>query len=267
MRQYRVFGATINGSVTGGKRVAVLDGADFTLAASSGAPLTAFITGRDASSVTVRFFNKDGTEKLESDSGALVVAHHAFGGNARVVMPGGTLEVWFEHSAYWSAQGAHTRLPSPLPDEAWLEALNVADAQCDRNLGIHCAGSSAKHNVVVPVWDDVLNRLKPNWERLETLLRDSGVNGAILAAFGTNRAHVNFRFFAPHKGVLEDNAGSYSLASLCGYLAALGSDGTYSLTAGQGYATGKPSSLRAQFRVRDHTALEASVGGTVEELR
>jgi PhzF family phenazine biosynthesis protein len=275
MKQYRVFGANIGGSITGGKRVAVVDSAvssspalseHSALAMASGAPLTAFITAQDASSVTVRFFKKDGTEKLESDSGALVIAHHVGMDTCRVIAPGGALEVRLEDGARWSAQGDHHVLPARLSEEAWLAALQVSQAQRDTGLEVLCAGSLEKHNLIVPVWEDALNRLKPDWELLSAHLEETGINGAILAAFGTNRAQVNFRFFAPHKGLREDNAGSYSLASLCGYLAPLAVNGTYNLSASQGYATGKPSSLRAKYIARNAVALNVNVGGTVEEI-
>ncbi len=268
-KQYRVFGALIGSSVTGGKRVAVMNASsdtDFAAAASAtGAPLTAFILARDDLSVTVRFFKKDGTEKLESDSGALVVAHH-IGMGCRVVMPASELTVKLEDDAYWSGQGEHHVLPAKRPEADWLEALQIAQPQRDTALDVLCAGSLDKHNLIMPIWDDALNRLKPNWDVLAQYLEESGINGAMVAAFGANRSHVNFRFFAPHKGLREDNAGSYSLASLCGYLAPLAVNGVYNLSAGQGYATGKPSSLRAKYIVRDATALAVNVGGTVEEI-
>jgi predicted PhzF superfamily epimerase YddE/YHI9 len=268
-KQYRVFGATINNSVTGGKRVAVLEipsDADFgAIARETGVPLTAFITAKDADSVNVRYFNKDGSEKPESDSAALVVAHH-LGGVRRVVAPGGTLEVTRDEDLYWTAQGEHHVLPPQRSEDEWLAALNVSQTQRERDLEVLCAGSPEKHNVIVPVWEDALNRLKPDWDMLAELLEGSGVNGAILAAFGANRSHVNFRFFAPHRGLKEDNAGSYSLATLCGYLAPLAVNGTYNLGASQGFATGKPSSLRAKYTVRNATALMVRVGGAVVEV-
>lgn len=268
-KQYRVYGALIGASVTGGKRVAVMDAeADTDLAAAagaSGAPLTAFILARDDLSVTVRFFKKDGSEKLEGDSGALVVAHHV-GMGRRVVMPASELTVKMEDGAYWSGQGEHHVLPAKRSEDQWLEALQIAHSQRDTGLEVLCAGSLEKHNLIVPIWDDALNRLKPDWDVLAARLEESNINGAIVAAFGANRSHVNFRFFAPHKGLREDNAGSYSLASICGYLAPLAVNGVYNLSAGQGYATGKPSSLRAKYIVRDATALAVNVGGTVEEI-
>jgi predicted PhzF superfamily epimerase YddE/YHI9 len=271
VKQYRVFGANINGSITGGKRIAVIESADSSqyvaLAMESGAPLTAFVAARDETAVTVRYFRKDGAEKPESDSGALVVAHHVSSGvGCRVVAPGGTLEVTSEDGAYWSAQGDHHVLPARLREDVWLEALQVSLAQRDSGLEVLCAGTLEKHNLIVPVWEDALNRLKPKFDLLTAHLLETGINGVILAAFGANRAHVHYRFFAPHRGIVEDNAGSYTLATLCGYLASLAVGGAYNLGGSQGYATGKPSSLRAKYIAASTTALAVSVGGAVQEV-
>ncbi len=274
MKQYRVFGRTLNGVTTGGKRVAVAESPDSNqmseVAQASESSLTAFIVSSDTNTADVRYFNRSGQEKPDSDSGALVVAHHLASGQLEtgfvVTTGGGSLTVKLEDGAYWSAQGDHHVLPSPLTDETWLADLNVSNAQRDPELSLFGAGTVDKYNLIVPVRDDALNRLKPDFDALSAHLLETGINGAILAAFGTNRAQVNFRFFAPHKGLREDNAGSFTLASLCGYLASLASNGVYNLTGAQGYAMGKPSSLRAKFIARDGVALAVGVGGTVEEV-
>jgi PhzF family phenazine biosynthesis protein len=270
MNFYRVFGTKTGSSSTGGKRFAVVDvdaSSDLeTLARGSGAPITAFVTARDEVGVHVRFFNKSGAEKLESDSGALAVAHHVGASQGcTVVSPAGSLEVRFEDGLYWTDQGDHHVLPLKLSVDAWLEALNAGHNDLEPRLDVLCGGTQAKHNVVVPVTSFALNRIKPRFEQLAQTCLEAGVNGVILAAMTSSRADVEFRFFAPHKGIQEDNAGSFTLASLCGYEAAHVSSGALDLTAAQGYATGKPSSLRARFEVRDNTALEVRVGGTVEE--
>ena len=78
---------------------------------------------------------------------------------------------------------------------------------------------------------------------------------------------MDFRFFAPRKGILEDNAGSFSLASLCGFRAMYTASGRYEWTAAQGYAMGKPSSLTARLIVRDSVAMAVQVGGRVARVQ
>jgi PhzF family phenazine biosynthesis protein len=270
MNFYRVFGMKTGASSTGGKRFAVVDADDSSdlqaLARDSGAPITAFVTARESSVIRVRFFNKNGDEKLESDSGALAVAHHVgTTSSCNVVSPAGSLEVRFEDGLYWTNQDDHHVWPLKLEVDAWLEALNAGRNDLDPKLDALCAGTQAKHNVVVPVTEFALNRVKPRFESLAQTCLEAGVNGVILACLTSSRADLEFRFFAPHKGVQEDNAGSFTLASLCGYEAAHVSSGALDLTAAQGYATGKPSSLRARFQVQNNVALEVRVGGTVEE--
>jgi PhzF family phenazine biosynthesis protein len=182
-----------------------------------------------------------------------------------LISPAGSLEVQVKDGLYWTNQGDHHVLPLKLSVEAWLEALNAGRNDLEPRLDVLCAGTAVKHNVVVPVSEFALNRIKPRFDLLARTCLEAGVNGVILACLTSSRADLEFRFFAPHKGIQEDNAGSFSLASLCGYEAAHVSSGACDLSAAQGYATGKPSSLRARFEVLNNAALEVRVGGTVEE--
>ena len=91
-----------------------------------------------------------------------------------------------------------------------------------------------------------------------------GTNGLVVAQWQTYPERVNLRFFAPHKGLPEDNAGSYTLASLAGYLAAevLGT-GYYQIEAWHGTS----SQLWVRFEVEDGQALGVEVGGSVEWIQ
>jgi PhzF family phenazine biosynthesis protein len=267
MKMYDVF----SGGPNGGKRFGVVDEAlpesvMSEVAISSNAALTAFIFhGKRSSPVEVRFFNNKGKEKLESDSGALVVAHHV-GSSCTVSMRGGNLEVTLEDGAYWTSQGDHHILPLRGEQDAWLEVLGLTQNDLEPGLTLLCAGTLEKHNLIVPVTPRALDAMHPDFEALANLLNMHQINGVIPAAFVSKRANLDFRFFAPHKGLLEDNAGSFSLASLCGYQAAHTPSGVYDLTAAQGYAMNKPSSLRAKFIARDSMALAVRIGGMVEAV-
>jgi PhzF family phenazine biosynthesis protein len=235
------------------------------IARSSGAPLTAFITETTGSRVNVRFFSSADKEKPESDSGALVVAHH-LGSSCTVVMPGGELPVELESGAAWTFQGDFHIWPTAFDESEWLEVLGIGSSDLDPFHKIHEAGNADKRNVVVSVNFSALDRIKPNLERVAELNTRTDTNGLILAAFDSPRAIADFRFFAPRKGILEDNAGSFTLASLCGYRAAYMAGGVYRWTVAQGHAMGKPSSLLARFNTRESMAQSVRVGGVVRKV-
>ena len=255
----------------GGKRFALVDQAVNLesmpeIARESSAPLTAFVTGQNGSRVDVRFFNALGKEKPESDSGALVVAHFV-GRSCTVVAPGAELPVTLEDGACWTAQGDHHLVPLQGSESDWLDALGVAPRMLEPMFGVHCAGQVDKFNAVVPVRFEALDAITPDLERVAELQRRTGVNGLIVAAFDSPRATLDFRFFAPARGIQEDNAGSNTLASLCGYRAAHLLSGLQDVSAAQGFAMGKPSSLRARYIARDSVSLAVRIGGIVSEHR
>ncbi len=259
------------GNLEGGKKFALVDTPVPLeimpeIAQGSGAPLTAFITGQNEARVEVRFFSASGKEKLESDSGALVVAHH-FGRSCTVIAPGGSLPVTLEDGVCWTAQGDQHLVPLVGQESDWLDALGLEAGMLETMFGVHCAGQMDKFNVIVPVRSEALDAIKPDLERITELQRETGVNGVIVVAFDSLRANVDLRFFAPAKGILEDNAGSNTLASVCGYRAAHLLSGVHDVIAAQGYAMGQPSSLRARYIARDSVALMVRVGGIVREHR
>ena len=241
------------------------------IAVSSQAPITAFITKpvlfaqpspSAKNTVSVRFFTNSGKEKLESDSGALVVAHHT-GASCSVQMQSGNLEVMLEADYVWTMQPDTHILPLPNADTAWLGALNLPASALETGLTVLCAGTLEKHNVIVPITEKSLE-FAPNFAALADLLQNHQLNGCIAVSFISSRATLEYRFFAPHKGLPEDNAGAFSLASICGYLAAHRPSGLQDIVAAQGYTMQKPSELRARFVARDSTALAVRVGGQVQ---
>ncbi|MEY4531486.1 MAG: hypothetical protein RLZZ156_2207 [Deinococcota bacterium] len=277
MKYYDVFKAESNG----GKRFAVIneplpESVMPEISVSSQAPITVFITNpvgsrlaspryaKAHSIVSVRFFTNSGKEKLESDSGALVVAFH-LGQSCTVQMQAGNLEVMLEDGYVWAAQPDTHILPCPSDSKIWLEALNLRSSDLETDLAILCAGTLDKHNLIVPIKESALE-FSPNFEALALLLKTHHLNGCIVVSFTSSRSNLEYRFFAPHKGLLEDNAGSFSLASLCGYKAAHMPSGVHDLIAAQGFQMGKPSELRVRFMSRDSMALAVRVGGQVESV-
>lgn len=252
---YDVFKAGENG----GKRFRVLENIPESVmpkvAAQSQAPITAFLEPNASG----RFFTKSGEEKLESDSGALVVAHH-LKKSCTVQMRGGNLNVMLEDGYAWAYLPDTHILPLSGTESDWLDALNIT--QLEDGLTMLCAGTLEKYNLIVPIKEHWLEKT-PDFATLAKLLEQHNLNGCIVAALTSSRANLEYRFFAPHKGLPEDNAGSFSLASLCGYLAAHTPSGMYDRVAAQGYQMGKPSELRARFVARDSTALAVRIGGRV----
>jgi PhzF family phenazine biosynthesis protein len=276
LEHYTVFAAASGG----GKHIAVTEGSKLSsdemqaIARESGAPLTGFVLGEDDAGVKIKFFTPS-KEKPESDSGALVVAEHRW--------RQGLLEVFMKanmngeilpvsgagHGGYWfSEQGDTSKLELELPKAQILEMLGLSTADVDSNFAI-AAGGASKVNIIVPVKSSsILDEITPNLEAMKALNLSSKTNGVIVfAANQTRGTDFEVRFFAPAKGILEDNAGSFTLASLCGYLvAAQKLEGQQSLTVTQGFSMGKPSKLEAKFVARDQKALAIQVGGEVVRI-
>jgi PhzF family phenazine biosynthesis protein len=273
---YRVFAAAPGG----GKHIAVTEAENLstaemqTIARESGAPLTGFILGEDNSGVLIRFFTQT-KEKLESDSGALVVAEHRWRKGLvevfmRASMNGDILPVsGVGYGGYWfSEQGRTSAFNLEIPERQLLDCLglNLADLNSDFVTGM--AGANKKNMVVAVKNSKVLDELKPDLDALKKLNLNTNTNGLIVFAPDQTRgADFDLRFFAPAKGILEDNAGSFTIASLCGFLvASLTLEGQHQLQFSQGYAMAKPSKLEAKFDSIEGNALKIRVGGAVERI-
>ncbi len=273
---YRVFAAAPGG----GKHIAVTEANNLstdemqTIARASGAPLTGFILGEDSSGVLIKFFTPI-KEKPESDSGALVVAEHRWRKGLvevfmRANMNGDVLAVsGVGHGGRWfSDQGDTSGLQLELSTNRVLESLglNLKDLHPDFGIG---TGGASKINIIVPVKNQIiLEAIKPNLEAIKTLNIETKTNGLIVFSPDQTRGtDFDLRFFAPAKGILEDNAGSFTIASLCGYLVANQKlEGMQQLTFSQGFAFGKPSKLEARFTASNGQALKIRVGGEVVRI-
>ena len=274
LEHYSVFAAAPGG----GKHIAVCDEPNLTneqmqtIARESGAPLTAFILSEENSQVHIKFFTTQ-KEKLESDSGALVVAEHRWRKGLLEVfmtanMNGEILNVsGIGHGGRWfSEQGETSLISLELPEQQILESLGLDSA--DLYFGIGTAGSN-KINIIVPVgFSSNHDAIKPDLEAIKKLNLETKTNGVIVFAPDQTRgAEFDLRFFAPAKGILEDNAGSYTLASFCGYLVGTQRlEGQQKLSVTQGFAFGKPSKLEANFEARDGKAFDIRIGGEVSRL-
>lgn len=261
---YSVFAAAPGG----GKQFAIVEGVDNPvdmqrIAAESGQPLTGFIGSKEADGVEVRFFSP-GKEKGASDSGALVVAEHLsrsgyISDYVFVLMPGEDLKISYIHGLWWREPETARRLEPQFSPEDLFGALGLEAAEV---LDWGTAGDK-KVNAVVQIQDpEYLNSRKPNLEALKALQIQHSLNGVILFC---QAGQTHLRFFSPAKNIPEDNAGSYTVVSLCGFLAPSLS-GAVQLELRQGDAMGKPSRLYAEFHAADGVAHSVWVGGKVESL-
>ncbi len=274
--RYTVFAA----SPGGGKQIAVVDADQIStdemqnIARESGASLTGFILGEDSSGVKIKFFTPT-KEKPESDSGALVVAEHRWRKGLveiymRANMNGDILPVsGVGHGGCWFSEQGSTRVKKlELSTNQVLKSLGLNSADLDSDFEIGAAGAN-KINILVPVKNSsILEGIKPNLAAIKALNIETKTNGLIVFTLDQYRGtDFDLRFFAPAKGILEDNAGSFTIASLCGYLVATQKlEGKQQLSFSQGFAMAKPSKLEAKFVARDGMATDIRVGGEVVRI-
>lgn len=279
---YSVFAAAPGG----GKQFALVEGVIDPekmqrIAAQSGQPLTGFILSASAELVEVRFFSPT-KEKGSSDSGALVVAEHlrrqgAIQDQVLVQMGEEGLEVSYQDGKWWSHQEDTWEHKRELDIPALAAALDLDWQDINWDKGISVAGNS-KLNIIVPV--GFPGQIKPDCEAIAEINRRTDTNGVVVFSgpgrmstfdpFDPSRReyhthNIELRFFAPAKGILEDNAGSYTLASLCGYLARFWR-GEQAYEVLQGVTMGRPSTLYVRYRSNGQQASHIQVGGKVETL-
>ncbi|ADV67007.1 PhzF family phenazine biosynthesis protein [Deinococcus maricopensis] len=271
---------TLNGQ--GGKPIAVAltpgweEDALRDLAALTGAPLLACVTDLTGDTARVRYF-KGRAEKPDSDSGALAVTAHlarigAYRGGLRVQSPGGIMRVGGnEHGGLIPQLGAPDDAlghEAPLADEdlhALLSALNLRatdlvgpPAQC---------GTATKRNAVLPLAGvaDVA-ALQPQPDALAEVQTRAGLSGVIPCTFNAPGRDVDYRFFAPARGLPEDRAGCFTFATLCAYMAHRHyGEGARTLTGTQASGSDAPGGLRAEVYLRDRSFTVAT-GGAVTPL-
>ncbi len=273
LEHYSVFAAVPGG----GKHIAVIEGKNLStnemqvIARESGAPLTGFILGEDDTGVLIKFFTPT-KEKLESDSGALVIAEHRWRKGLvevymRANMNGDILAVsGVGHGGRWfSEQGDTSGFKLQLPKNQILEILGLSSGDLHSDFEIGTGGAN-KINIVVPVKNSsVLDAIKPDLEAIKAFNLETKTNGVIVFTPDQTRGtDFDLRFFAPAKGILEDNAGSFTIASLCGFLVASQKlEGTQQLSFSQGFAMAKPSKLESRFVAEVGMAKNIRVGGEV----
>lgn len=266
----------------GGKPVAVALTPDWAedalrdLATLTGAPLLACVTGLTGDTASVRYF-KSQTEKAESDSGALVVAAHlarsgAHQGSLHVQSPGGTMTV------YGDAHGG--LIPQLVPEDRALHQEEPLDgdrlndllralrlpASAPTGRAALCGGVT-KRNAILPLADEAMvATLAPDMAALTEVQTRAGISGVIPCTFNVTGRAVDYRFFAPARGMPEDRAGCFTFATLCAYMAPrLLGEGQRTVIGTQASASDTPAQLRGAVFMRD-LYLTVATGGTVTPL-
>ncbi|MFC4453266.1 PhzF family phenazine biosynthesis isomerase [Deinococcus sonorensis] len=277
---YRVYAQP---GTEGGKLIALHPGAERlddlemqAMAATSGAPVSMFVTDLNDSGISLRAFTPE-REKGESDSGALAALAWLFGQGriadvSSVWMKGQEFPAQLCGGEWMLRQGDATAevLATTPSADALAYAVGLTPDQLDTALPVLIA-SAGRPNLLLAVQDgEALDAIHPDREAIAALGHATGTTG--LLAYTTRAArglHADFRYFAPLKGFLEDNASSNTYASLVAGLSLLGHVSAQDtlIRASQGRATGRPSRLSAQADLNGATARSVWVGGPAEPLR
>jgi len=272
---YSVFAAAPGG----GKQCSIVEGVSDPqqmqqIAAQSSQPLTGFILNAGTGCVEARFFSPT-KEKGSSDSGALVVGEHlrrqgAIQDRVRVQMGQEELEVSYQDGKWWSEQPETTVYPFAEGLEELLRILGILEDYTYSKEFCAYSGTHQKKNVIIgfdySAWSTYkLDEIKPHLDWLASYNTRTNTNGLIIL-YGSD-LWAELRFFAPAKGINEDNAGSFTLASVCAYASQVwGVTGHSNFRVVQGQAMGKPSELFATFIAENGSARNIMVGGKVETL-
>ncbi len=285
--KYTVFAAY--SSLNAGKRVAVIESGALEnhefqkLAVESGEPLTVFIVSSSATEVIVRMFTPK-KDKGESDSGALAALEHLslqLESDVKVVMSE-TMQAKRVDNTWYLQQGdARAYAVDVAAVETYAAiALDIAPSELSLEFPIASATIS-RPNLIVPVnSSQILDSINPNFEAITKINQQTNTRGLIAVFFnpqalkhpGSNPPRsstwVDFRYFAPLKNIIEDNASSNTFATLVGYMAFVGllPANQCSVRAAQGYKMGAPSELFAVCESRESRADAVWVGGRVRRV-
>ncbi len=286
--KYTVFAA--NSSEGAGKRVAVIESGKLEdhefqkRAIESGEPLTVFIVSSSNSEIDLRVFTPK-KDKGESDSGALAALEHL---NAKLesevkVMMSETMTARRINDMWYLLQGDARGYEVSVPDiETYApKALEIAPNDASLEYPI-AAATIARPNLIVPVnSSEILDSINPDLDAISRINEQTNTRGLIAVFINLelfkdptsqpqrSRTVLDFRYFAPLKGIPEDNASSNTFATLVGYMAFVGllPEGRNQVRASQGYAIAQPSELFAICESQFARADAVWVGGRVRKVK
>lgn len=142
-----------------------------------------------------------------------------------------------------------------------LAAVALDENSCAAGASVRRAGTGSEFTYL-RVTDDALARARPGGDLVDALAPTGG-HGLFLFAWADGAVHA--RMFAPGLGVTEDPATGSAATGLGAWLAAEGlvGEGETSYVVEQGAEMGRPSTMHCAVVVRDGSAVECRVAGTV----
>lgn len=146
-------------------------------------------------------------------------------------------------------------------------ALGIAETLIDTEAGSIQSVSTSRAKLMVPLRDyRVLDRLQPNFERLWAVCDRYNVTGFYPFTLHTRgpEFQVDTRQFPLRAGYAEDPATGVAACALAAYLTThrqKGGDGWHGFQLGQGFAMGRPSTIRAEAFSENGEITATRVGG------
>lgn len=263
-------------SPKGGNPAAVVFGAeDYSserlqaLAASIGAPATAFVLPSRRATYRLRFFTPEIEENVCGH--ATIAALRALSSLERLPEGELTLETKLglqrarvQNGTAWLEYGDAKAREIDLEREDAAVALGLESDDLHEDLPILAATAGrAKLFVAVPS-TTYLDVIEPDLDAIKALCLETDTTGIVAFTFpGRDGAFTDARHFSHQKSVVEDIATGNAHAALCAYLAhtKFFDDGARAFSGVQGYALGKPSRLELRCTVSGDAVSRVWVGG------
>lgn len=245
------------------------------IAAVIGFSETAFVMPSDKADFRVRFFTP--TEEVDLCGHATIGAFFAMA-ETGILKPGrytqetgaGVLavEVGTDHRVLMDQ--ALPEFFGTVPAEAVAESLGLEVSDLMESLPVQMVSTGLK-DILVPVKSlEVLNRMKPDMERITAVSKAFDAVGYHVFTLETlHGGTAHCRNFAPLFGIPEESATGTSNGALAAYLfkhGAVTAERAKNLVMEQGYSMGMPSEICAALEVADCSILRVQVGGRAMNL-
>ena len=157
-----------------------------------------------------------------------------------------------------------------LSKEEIAASLNIRKIDMPDDLPIQVVSTGLK-DIMVPVKNiDILNSIKPNFDKIEEISRKYGATGYHVFTLETlYHSNAHCRNFAPLYGIPEESATGTASGALACYLFKYGKineEQAANIVFEQGYSMKKPSEIFASLKVEGKEIVEVKVGGSAMNL-